>query len=86
MYGAWRGGLDGEEGIHRLVQRSPLGDKQRRAVSSVRVYVDGETSEDVVHTYVTFPYRLITDHRTGRETDEIARVLGGDLSSLREPG
>ena len=85
MYGAWNGALAAEEGLHRLVQRSPLDAKHRRLTSFVRVSVDGKTNEDIVRSYVTFPYRLVKDHRAGRETEDVARVLSGDLSALREP-
>jgi protein subunit release factor B len=83
MYSAWGGQVDGEQGIHRLVQRSPLDVKQRRHTSFAVVSVDGESSDEHVRTYITFPYRLVKDHRTGRETDDVAGVLAGDLSLVR---
>jgi protein subunit release factor B len=86
MYSAWRGQVDGEQGIHRLVQRSPLDRKQRRHASFALVSVDGESTHEHVRTYVTFPYRLVKDHRTGRETDDVAGVLGGNLSLVRDDG
>jgi protein subunit release factor B len=86
MYAAWPGKLNGEEGVHRLVQRSPLDDKQRRRTSFGQVSVDGETCDDHVRTYVTFPYRLVKDHRTGRETEDVSAVIGGDLSLVRDDG
>jgi protein subunit release factor B len=86
MYSAWRGPVDGEEGLHRLVQQSPLDPEQKRQTSFVRVLVDGETSEEVVRTYVTFPYRMVKDHRTGRTTENVAGVTGGDLSLVRGDG
>ena len=36
MYGAWNGALVREEGLHRLVQRSPLDPKHTRLTSFVR--------------------------------------------------
>jgi protein subunit release factor B len=83
MYSTWAGNVDGEQGIHRLVQRSPLDPNQKRHTSFALVSVDGESSDERVRTYVTFPYRLVIDHRTGRETDDVAGVLGGDLSLVR---
>jgi protein subunit release factor B len=86
MYAGWSGEVDGEEGVHRLVQRSPLDEKERRHASFAQVSVDGRTSDDVVRTYVTFPYRLVKDHRTGRTTEDVSAVVGGDLSLLRDDG
>jgi protein subunit release factor B len=84
MYAAWPGKINGEEGVHRLVQRSPLDEKQRRHTSFARVSVDGRTCDDRVRTYVTFPYHLVKDHRTGRETEDVSAVVGGDLSLVRD--
>lgn len=84
MYAAWSGPLDGEEGEHRLVQRSPLDRKRQRHTSFALVSVDGRSSDLRVRTYITFPYRLVKDHRTGRETEDVDRVLGGDLSLVRD--
>jgi protein subunit release factor B len=86
MYAVWSGEVNGEEGVHRLVQRSPLDDKQRRHTSFARVSVDGRTCDDDVRTYVTFPYHLVKDHRTGRETEDVSAVVGGDLSLVRDDG
>lgn len=83
MYAAWTGSVDGEQGVHRLVQRSPLDAKEGRHTSFALVSVDGESSDEYVRTYVTYPYRLVKDHRTGRETDDVARVVAGDLSLVR---
>jgi protein subunit release factor B len=84
MYAAWKGPLDGEQGIHRLVQQSENDPERRRCTSSAVVRVDGEAAEDLVRTYVLSPYRLVHDHRTGRRTEEADRVLGGELSLIRE--
>jgi protein subunit release factor B len=81
MYSAWSGRLAGEEGVHRVVQKSGDG---RRHMSQARVEVDGQTSDETVRSYVTFPYHLVRDHRTGRETSEVARVIFGDLSLVRD--
>lgn len=53
MYSAWSGSITGEEGVHRLLQRSPV--DQRRHLSFAQVLVGGKTSDEVVRTYVTFP-------------------------------
>jgi hypothetical protein len=83
MYSAWSGSVSGEEGVHRLVQRSPNDPGHRRHSSFAQVSVDGATNDDVVRTYVTFPYRLVKDHRSGRETKNVAAVIAGDLSLVR---
>jgi protein subunit release factor B len=83
MYDAWAGSLDGEQGIHRLIQHSEKDGPDRRSSSSVIVRVDGEGGNSLVRTYVLHPYRLVRDHRTGRETTDVDRVLAGDLSPLR---
>src|SRR3954447_22663273 len=82
MYAAWTGSLEGEQGVHRLVQDCKNDPEGRRCSSSVVVRVDGDATEDLVRTYVTSPYRLIHDHRTGRETDKVDSVLSGDLSLI----
>ena len=86
MYAAWSGEVNGEEGVHTLVQRSPLDEKQRRHTSFVQVSVDGVTCDDHVRSYVTFPYHLVKDHRTGRETEDMSAVIFGDLSLVRDDG
>jgi protein subunit release factor B len=86
MYAAWSGKVVGEEGVHRLVQRSPLDEKQRRQTSFARVTVDGRTCDDDVRTYVTFPYHRVKDNRTGRETEDVSAVMGGNLSLVRDDG
>jgi protein subunit release factor B len=83
MYASWDGPLEGEQGVHRFVQVSPNDPKGRRSSSSALVRVDGETSDSLVRTYVISPYRLVHDHRTGRRTEDVERVLGGDLSLIR---
>jgi protein subunit release factor B len=83
MYAAWNGPLEGEQGVHRLVQHSENDPESRRSSSSAVVRVDGDATEDLVRTYVMSPYRLVHDHRTGRRTDKVDRVLSGDLSLIR---
>ena len=83
MYAVWNGPLDGEQGVHRLLQRSENDPEHRRSSSSAVVRVNGEAAEDLVRTYVISPYRLVHDHRTGRRTEEVDRVLGGELSLIR---
>jgi protein subunit release factor B len=83
MYAAWNGPLEGEQGVHRLVQHSENDPERRRCSSSAVVRLDGDATQDLVRTYVMSPYRLVDDHRTGRRTDKVDRVLRGDLSLIR---
>jgi protein subunit release factor B len=83
MYASWKGPVRGEHGVHRLVQVSPHDPQRRRSSSLALVRVDGETTNALVRTYVTSPYQLVHDHRSGRRTEAVERVFGGDLSLVR---
>jgi protein subunit release factor B len=76
MYAAWGGPLEGEQGVHRLVQRSENDPERRRCSSSAVVRLDGEAADHLVRTYVVDPYRLVEDHRTGEERKRWTVCLG----------
>src|SRR5436190_124129 len=85
MYAAWNGPLEGEQGVHRLVQHSENDPEGCRSSSSAVVRVDGDPTEDLVRTYVMSPYRLVHDIEEGdakplkRGLDQQVVVNGEDL-------
>jgi protein subunit release factor B len=77
--------LRAEVGVHRFVRYSPFDKQHRRHTSFVLVEVRGdrrEFEEPQRRSYVLDPYQLVTDHRTGVTTDDVAAVLDGDFSKL----
>lgn len=77
----------GEAGVHRLVRVSPFDHEHRRTTSFASVTIDGDNGADGFagqrRSYVMDPYTLAKDHATGREAEDVAAVLGGDLSLVR---
>ena len=72
-----------EAGIHRFVRNSPFDPEHRRTTTFAFVTLDGAGLEsDVVRSYILDPYTRAVDHRTGRETPDVAAVLAGDLTAL----
>jgi protein subunit release factor B len=83
MYDRWAGSTEGEEGLHRLVWRSPSDPRSRRMSVFARVAVDGRSSDEIVRSYILFPYKLVRDYRTGRESTEVERILAGELQLIK---
>ena len=91
MYAAWDGPLHLEPGFHRLVRYSPFDEKGRRHTSFAEVRVRfrrrwrigwGYPMNMTTRSYILDPYTKAKDHRTGQETEDVLRVLGGDLSDF----
>lgn len=90
MYAAWDGDLSHEAGVHRLVRVSPFDEQRRRHTCFAQVYVDGDDGlggaapglGSQVRSYILDPYKLCKDHRLGTETEEVERVLAGELDLI----
>lgn len=90
MYAGWDGDLSHEAGVHRLVRVSPFDEKGRRHTCFAQVYVDGDDGlsgeapgiGSQVRSYILDPYKLCKDHRLGTETDQVERVLAGELDLI----
>jgi protein subunit release factor B len=85
MYAAWGGDLSQESGVHRLVRKSPHDPRRYRHTSFAQVFVDGKTKPDQIRSYILDPYKLCKNHQTGRETEEVHRVLAGELNLILPP-
>jgi protein subunit release factor B len=91
MYAAWNGDLSNEAGVHRLVRISPFDAQSRRHTCFAQVIVDGDGGSangpwgSRIRSYILAPYRLCKDHRLGTETEEVERVLAGELGLSLEP-
>ncbi len=91
MYAAWEGDLSHEAGVHRLVRISPFDEQSRRHTCFAQVIVDGDHGpnyyeHNAVRSYILDPYQLCKDHRTGQETEEVHRVLVGELDLILPGG
>ena len=77
--------LGSEVGVHRLVRLSPFDSQHRRHTSFATVQVvpgDLIDPTEPVRSYVMQPYKMVKDHRTGAETDDVTAVLDGDIHDL----
>ena len=72
--------LKGEVGTHRLVRLSPHDTQSRRYTSFAKVsIVRVDEGPGLVRSYVFHPYKKVVDHCSGVETEDIDKVLQGDL-------
>lgn len=72
--------FENEAGVHRFVYKNK--DGLRCTVFVLVVHGDKEDWTKQVRSYVTYPYKLVKDHRTGKETKQVERVLSGDLDLI----
>lgn len=92
MYAAWDGDLSHEAGVHRLVRISPFDAHRRRHTCFALVIVDGDRGStgdpsnpawgSQTRSYVLHPYKLCVDHQLGKKTEEVERVLAGELNLI----
>lgn len=97
------GRLKGEDGVHRLVRIPPYDPAGRRHASFALVFVhparDGEpvpargddAFDSQIRTYLFHPGRMVTDHRTNVQIEDVQAVMDGDVDPfieayLRAPG
>ena len=87
--------LESEIGVHRLVRLSPHDSAHRRCTTFCGVTMTvGETPAklrdkdgdamwaSLRRSYVLYPYKLVRDHQTGNESQEVERFLAGELDLL----
>jgi protein subunit release factor B len=67
--------LEGENGVHRLVNISEFDPEHRRHTSFVQVEVK---NEEVIRSYILEPYKLCKDHRSNSQWPNVAEILNGD--------
>lgn len=71
-----------EAGIHRQIRRSKFDPAHRRHTSFASVTVENDCPQEQVRSYVLYPYRLVTDHRTGYKVKDVHRVLRGCINGF----
>jgi len=83
MYKAYKGKIEWEKetGVHRLTFKNKEG--LRVTVFALVVHGEKETWSPQVRKYVTYPYKMVKDIRTGKETDRVEEVLAGNLDLIK---
>jgi protein subunit release factor B len=83
MYNTWRGPLTHEAGIHRFIRMSPHhGGLRCTTFVAVTRRRHRRPPDRIVRAYILAPYTLVKDYIVGTETEDVAAVLAGDLSTF----
>ena len=71
-----------ESGIHRVCKISPYDKKGRRYTNFVDVSINGNTSKEIVRSYIFDPIKYVKNIKNDKKTDKIEEVLAGNLKLL----